>query len=157
MSQRMIGVKVLITRYVSDEPQPGIVECGFSDAHGRHWSFVEKTAIVSTEYLNARTSYPQPGVIACEIAGHSWDATGREIVLVDTERPWCVESVDGSMRFEVLPSSLVEWEWGSNIVEAWDGRARTIASTGAGGRAGFKWKVITAGLAMRAVILAVVS
>jgi hypothetical protein len=119
----MIGVRVSITRYVSDEPQPGIVECEFFDAHGRRWNFVEKTAIVSAEYLDVRTSYPQPGVIACEITGRNRDAAGREIILVDTQRPWCVESVDGSMQFEVLPASLVEWEWGSKDERAWDGRA----------------------------------
>jgi len=112
MAKRMIGVRVTITRYISDEPQPGIVECQFSDAHGRQWSFVEKTAIVSAENLDAGTSYPQPGVIACEIIGRSRDVTEREIVLIDTERPWCVESVDGSMRFEVPPESLIEWDVG---------------------------------------------
>jgi len=128
MAQRMIGIRVSITRYVSDDPQPGIVECEFCDAHGRRWNFMEKTAIVSSEYLDAHTSYPQPGVIACEIVSRSRDATGREIVLVDTERPWCVESVDGSMRFEVLPSSLVEWQWGSKVELAWDGSAEPGAA-----------------------------
>jgi len=123
MAQRMIGIRVSITRYVSDEPQPGIVECEFCDAHGRRWSFVEKTAIVSSEYLDAHTSYPQPGVIACEIVSRSRDATGREIIMIDTERPWCVEAVDGTMQFEVLPASLVEWEWGSKVERPWDSRA----------------------------------
>jgi hypothetical protein len=49
-------------------------------------------------------------VIACEIAGHRLDATGREIILVNTERPWHLESVDGSVQFEVLPTLLVEWD-----------------------------------------------
>jgi hypothetical protein len=127
MSQRMIGIRVAVTRYVSDEPQPGIVECEFHDACGRRWSFVEKVPIVSAEYLAAASRYPQPGVIACEIAGRTRDAAGREIVLVDTERPWGVESVDGSTRFEVLLASLVEWEWGSNVKRAWDGRAEPVA------------------------------
>jgi hypothetical protein len=127
-AQQMIGVRVSITRYVSDDPQPDIVECEFYDAHGRRWNFVEKTGIVSAEYLDGHTSYPQPGVIACEIQSRSRDADGREIVLIDTERPWCVESVDGSMRFEVLPSSLVEWQWGSKVERAWDSRAEPGAA-----------------------------
>jgi hypothetical protein len=121
MAQRMIGVRVSITRYVSDEPQPGMVACEFCDAHGRRWNFVEKTAIVSADYLDARTSYPQPGVIACEITGRRLDATGREIIMIDTERPVYVEAVDGTIQFEVLPASLVEWEWGSKVERAWDG------------------------------------
>jgi len=60
----MLGIKVTIVRYISDEPQPGIVECQLEDAHGRRWSFVEKTAIVSAEHLDAQTTYPQRGVVA---------------------------------------------------------------------------------------------
>jgi hypothetical protein len=111
----MIGVKVSITRYISDEPQPGIVECEFYDAHGRQWRFVDKTAIFSADYLDSKTSYPQPGVIACEIIGRSKDAKDREIILINTERPWCVEAVDGSMRFEIVPSSLVDFDWARRI------------------------------------------
>jgi hypothetical protein len=55
----MIGIRKTIVRYIGDEPQPGIVECTLEDAHGRQWSFVEKTAIVSAEPLDASTSYPR--------------------------------------------------------------------------------------------------
>src|SRR5882757_5008577 len=41
----MVGMKVTILRYISDEPQPGIVECELEDAYGRSWSFIDKTAI----------------------------------------------------------------------------------------------------------------
>ena len=121
MAERMIGVRVSITRYLSDEPQPGIVGCEFSDAHGRLWKLVEKTAIVSAEDLDAQTSYPRPGVIACEIIGQRRNEAGREIILIDTERPWSVESVDGSTRFEVARTSLIEWDWGSKVEWAWEG------------------------------------
>lgn len=105
----MLGMKVTIVRYISDEPQPGIVECQLEDAHGRRWSFVEKTAIVSSEHLDAQTSYPQRGVVAAEVIHRSIDAAGREVIRINTERPWHVESVDGVTQFEVLPESLVEW------------------------------------------------
>lgn len=104
----MVGVRVAIVRYISDEPQPGIVECQLEDAHGRRWSFVEKTAIVSAEHLDTQTTYPQDGVIACEVVGRSADAAGREVVQIDTERPWNVESVEGITRFEVVLDSLAE-------------------------------------------------
>jgi hypothetical protein len=120
MGERMIGFRVSITRFVSDD-QPGFVECDFSDAHGRRWHFVEKTAVVSEAYLDAHTRYPQTGLIACEIVSCRRVTNGRKVVLVDTERPWGVQSVDGSMQFEVLPNSLVEWEWGSNQIRMWDG------------------------------------
>ena len=104
----MLGIRVTIVRYISHEPQPRIVECKLEDAHGRQLSFVEKTAIVSAEHLDANTSYPQRGVIAAEMLGRSVDATGRETIRVDTERPWHVESGDGVTQFEVLAESLVE-------------------------------------------------
>jgi len=119
----MTGLRVSITRYVSDQPQPGIVECEFADANGRSWLFVEKTAVVSTENLHARTSYPRRGIIACEILSSSQDATGRRILLVGTERPWGVESIDGSTRFQVLPSMLVTWEPGSEVELGGTGRS----------------------------------
>jgi hypothetical protein len=122
MAQRIIGIRVAITRYVSDEPQPGIIECEFTDAFGRQRRFVEKTAIVSAEDLDARTRYPQPGVIACEVLEFGRDASGRDIILVSTEYPDSVEAVDGTMRFEVLPTALVEWECGSKVERPWDGR-----------------------------------
>jgi hypothetical protein len=104
----MLGVKVTIMRYISDEPQPGIVECHLEDAYGRRWSIVEKTAIVSAGQLDAQTAYPQMGVIAGEVVGRSLDAAGREVIRIDIERPWHVESVEGMTQFEVLPESLVE-------------------------------------------------
>jgi hypothetical protein len=104
----MLKVKVTITRYVSDEPQPGLIGCELVDAHGRRWTFVDKTAIFSADYLDATSPYPQPGVIAGEVIGRVRDAAGRDIVEIDTERPWGIESVESVTRFEVLVESLVE-------------------------------------------------
>jgi hypothetical protein len=105
----MLGFKVTIVRYISDEPQPGIVECRLEDAHERLWSFLEKTAIVSAEHLDAQTIYPQEGVIAGEIVRRSLDAAGREVIRLSTEQPWHIESVEGLTQVDVLPESLVEW------------------------------------------------
>ncbi len=104
----MLGVKVTIARYISDDPQPGIVELQLEDAHGRRWSFVEKTAIVSKEFLDAQTTYPQQGVIACEIIQRRFDVSGREVIRIDTKRPWYVESVDGITEFDVSTDVLSE-------------------------------------------------
>jgi|SRR5450631_1847617 hypothetical protein len=105
----MLGIKVTIVRYISDEPQPGIVECQLEDAHGHQWSFVEKTAIVSTQNLDAQATYPQEGVIACEMLQRSLDGARREVIRVDTERPWHIESVEGETKFDVLPESLIDF------------------------------------------------
>jgi hypothetical protein len=41
----MTRMKVSIARYISDDPQPGIVECQFQDAYGHQCSFIEKTLV----------------------------------------------------------------------------------------------------------------
>jgi hypothetical protein len=120
MAERMIGIRVSISRYVSDH-NPGIVECEFTDAHGLRHVFVVKVPIVSFADLDARTPYPQPGVIACEVLGRR-NSAGRETILVDTEEPWGVESRDGTTGFEVSPETLIEWDWGSYVTRPWDGR-----------------------------------
>ena len=107
----MLGFKVTIIRYIGEEPQPGIVECELVDAHGRTWKFIEKTAIVSKDDLNADSSYPQSGVVAGEIVHRTHDKTGREIIRFNTKQPWDVESVDGVNQFDVLPESVVEFDW----------------------------------------------
>jgi hypothetical protein len=76
----MLGVKVTILRYASDDPQPGIVECQLEDANGKRWLFIEKTAIVSTANLDAKMSYPQPGIIACGVVRRSRESADREVV-----------------------------------------------------------------------------
>jgi hypothetical protein len=104
----VLGIKGTITRYLSDEPQPGIVECQLVDAHGRLWSFVEKSAIVSAGSLHARTVYPQPGVIAGEVVERSRNSEGREVVRINTEQPYGVSAVDGTAQFDVFAESLEE-------------------------------------------------
>jgi hypothetical protein len=104
----VLAIKITITRYLSDEPFPGIVECQLVDAHGRLWSFVEKSAIVSADSFHARTAYPQPGVIAGEVVERRRNPDGREVVRINTEQPYGVSSVDGTAQFDVFAESLEE-------------------------------------------------
>jgi hypothetical protein len=103
----MIGIRATITRYISDDPQPGIVECEFVDAFGHKHTFIEKTAIVSTEQIDSTSTYPRQCVIDCEII-ERYRKDAFDIVLVNTEKPWGIESTIGLYSFEVLPSQLVE-------------------------------------------------
>jgi hypothetical protein len=105
---RVLGIKVTITRYLSDEPLPGIVECQLVDAHGRLSLFVEKSAIVSADSLDARVAYPQPGIIAGEVVERCRNSEGREVVRINTEQPYGVSSVDDTAQFEVFTESLEE-------------------------------------------------
>lgn len=102
----MLGLKVQITRFV-DDCQPGIVECQLVDAVGHLHSFIEKVPIISSEDLSWNNNYPRPGIIACEEIGRCHNELGKEIVKINTEQPWGVESTDGKSHFEVFQKSLV--------------------------------------------------
>ncbi len=103
----MVGLKITILRYISDDPQPGVVECQLEDAHGRLWRIVDKTAVVSAEYLDVHSTYPQQGIITAEVVGQRLDSAGRKLIRVDTGRGG-IESVEGVTQFEVLPNSLAQ-------------------------------------------------
>jgi hypothetical protein len=98
-------VRVQITEWVSDD-QPGFVRCVLRDAANRTWSFVEKAPVVSAACLWNDTSYPQPGVIACEIMKYWRDDRGRDIVTMDTDRPWGIAAEAGGTVFDVLRSQV---------------------------------------------------
>src|SRR5262249_31878179 len=121
LGERMIGIRVSIARHISDDPQPGIVECEIVDAHGHRHSFIEKTAIVTAEMIDSSSAYPRAGVIACTIIDRRQNESGREIIVIDTQSPWNVESTEGLMQFEVTSASLVEWERGSDVQHPWNG------------------------------------
>ena len=103
----MLAVRIQVTKFVDDH-QPGFVECELVDAHGQHWLFVEKVPVVSPTHLDASSLYPQPGVLACIERSRRPGETGREIVLIDTQQPWGVESVDHQTQFEVFADALME-------------------------------------------------
>jgi len=102
----MPTIAIEISRYVDDEPQPGIVECTLIDAHGVSHTFVEKVPIVSEMNLRSDSQYPQPGGINCTLETRWEDSDGRMIVRVGTEHPWGVESTQGAKVFDVLSSQV---------------------------------------------------
>jgi len=102
----MVKVRVEITRFV-DDAQPGWVECKLVDAYSREHFFVEKVPVVSLEDLNASSSYPQTGVIGCEVIELMPDGA-NEIARINSELPWGIESVDGKVLFDVRSDQLVD-------------------------------------------------
>lgn len=99
------AVRVSIIRFV-DDSYPGFVECRLFDAAGHEWIFREKVPVVTLVDLNERSCFPQPGMIACRISEKRMAGDGREIVRIDTEFPWHVESTTGQTRFEVFADQL---------------------------------------------------
>jgi len=95
-------LQVEIVRFV-EECQPNIVEARFSDSEGRCHTFVDKSAIFSTDWsLDAATTYPQPGVIRCQVLAEWQVPDGPDLVRVTTE----IESTEGVSEF-VVPSNQV--------------------------------------------------
>ena len=70
--------------------------------------FVEKVPLVTKAHPDAASDYPQSGVIACIVLGRSERDDGRQLVHIDTQRPWGVESTAGKSRFDVFAEQLRE-------------------------------------------------
>ena len=94
-----------VVRWVSDEPQPGLVEAQVEDAAGTVWSFIDKEPIFCAV---TPTTYPVAGIIRCTIVATEADSDGREVAVIDTGRPDGVASVDGTTRFRVPAASVRE-------------------------------------------------
>lgn len=100
---KVARVRVEIVAYVDATP-PGWVECRLVDSHGRVWSFFENVTTVTEAAINAFTTYPQPGTIACQVV-----AQAGGVMTIDTASETGVQSVEGWTRFEVPESFLVAW------------------------------------------------
>lgn len=101
------GLRISIIRW-ADDSQPGWAECLLTDAQGKVWSFLEKAPVVSAEELDARSSYPRSGLIACRVLDRRNDEAGREFLLVDTATPWGIEATSGETQFEVFAEQLID-------------------------------------------------
>lgn len=98
-------VAASITRWVSDEPQPGLVECRFTDVSGRECVFIDKDPIFTKAILTADSRYPQPGVVLCEIILRSRDHGGRDVA--DIKTIWS-ESPNEERHFRVFAAQLLD-------------------------------------------------
>lgn len=78
------------------------------DASGKQHLFIEKLPVVTVENLDASNTYPQSGIIACQIIERRRVA-GREILKIETEAPRHIESTVGEASFDVSPNQLVEF------------------------------------------------
>ena len=101
------AVKSKITKCIYDDRYPSFVECEFVDAVGVLHQFQDKDVIFTAETLDRDSNYPQDGYVDCEIIGKRCE-NGRNVVKVDTERPWGIESMTGETIFEVLEEQIVE-------------------------------------------------
>jgi hypothetical protein len=96
---------VQIVRYISHEPQPGIVACEFADAENRIHTLIDKVPIFSVNHLDETDSYPQSGCVRCEVSSTWRDEEGHELAKITTNRDG-VESTEGLSEFVVLTKQL---------------------------------------------------
>ena len=101
----MQAVHVQIVRFAASG-QPGWVECILLDAVDREWTFLDKVPVFTKAPLDADSVYPQPGIIACEIARQWTDEQGRVRCIIDTQRPWGVSAKNGETQFEVFAGQI---------------------------------------------------
>jgi hypothetical protein len=94
-----------LTRWLADEPQPGLVEARMTDASGRTWVFVDKPPIFTNQVVSATTAFPAAAGIRCEIAEPYQRDDGQAVVEVITID---VDSVDGEHRFGVNADQLFD-------------------------------------------------
>ncbi len=90
----MPAVPIQIVRFLSED-QPGFVEGELLDAFGKIHRFQDKVPVIAEGDLWHDTSYPQPGMLACEVIQRWTDVDGRDLARIDTERPYDIESTDG--------------------------------------------------------------
>jgi len=101
----VLCIRITLTRLV-DPSYPGWVEFHFEDAAGNVNRFVEKVPVVTNADLDGNFVFPQAGVIACREVSRRIRADGREVVTIDTELPWGIESATRRTQFDVLPEQL---------------------------------------------------
>lgn len=87
----MLLLRGLVTGWIADDPQPGLVQIEITDADGRVHRLEEKTAVVDAgELLSPHTDYPVEIQIACLPRHQEYRPSERMLNVVDLS-PWGVD------------------------------------------------------------------
>jgi hypothetical protein len=98
-------LQIQIVRFV-DQGFPGFVAGEFLDAHGKRHTVIDKIPVIGTPELWKDSHYPQPSSIQCEIVETPDELADRGQVRVNIDRPWGLETTDGSTEFVVHQSQV---------------------------------------------------
>ncbi len=102
----MPTLAVQMTRYI-DRSFPGWVECVFYDAQGQQHTVHEKVPVIATPNKDLKDSdFPMEGELACKIETEWRDEAFGNLAKINTERPYGIESIEGSAIFTVRSSQL---------------------------------------------------
>jgi hypothetical protein len=108
--QKVKLLLVTIIEYISSDSYPDWVRCRFEDVHGKEWPIKEKVPVVTSHGFDESTPLPHPAYVAVRILKRYLDAQGRDVVTVDTDAIWGIETEDGASVFDVFGSQVVESE-----------------------------------------------
>jgi hypothetical protein len=101
----VILLQGIVTRWVADDPQPGLVQIEITDADGRVHRLEEKPAVVDADgRLQARSRYPVEVEIACQPRHQQYRPREERIVNVVDLSPWGVD--DETVLYPVARSQL---------------------------------------------------
>ena len=103
----MLFLRGLVTQWIADDPQPGLVRIEITDADGHVNHLEEKAAVVDADGgLTASTRYPAPVQIACRPRRQEYRPhDGRKLNLVDLS-PW---GVDNDTTLYPVERSSLTW------------------------------------------------
>ncbi|MFE7413067.1 hypothetical protein [Streptomyces laurentii] len=101
----MVLLRCEAVRWVDDEPQPGLVEVRFTDAHQRQRAFIDKWPVFTGDDLTPDSRYPVEVGILCDILTADGTTDPLDTVTVSVA-PWGIESLEGLVEFEVRADQL---------------------------------------------------
>ena len=86
----------------------GFAAAELQDAYGNVHTFEGRVPLLTVDggYLYANTSYPQPGELCCEVVKRWINDDGRELALIDTDKPYDIASITDEYRFVVLAEKV---------------------------------------------------
>jgi hypothetical protein len=98
----MVNIKAVALRWVSDEPQPGLVEVAIIDAFGIEHRIIDKNAVVGPEDPTLMPDSPYPVDFSIK-ADAELDGEHRVTVTL----PWFMETTSGETRLTMSNADLL--------------------------------------------------
>jgi len=80
---------------------PGWVLCAFQDVSGNTHTFEEKVPVVSSDFLDENSDYPQDGLIGCEILEEH-----ENVITIDLMNPRQIQTQNGENVFKVFSNQI---------------------------------------------------
>ena len=93
-----IKINISVTGYKESDSFPGFVNFEFLDFSGNNCQFEEKAPVITTLSISKTDNYPIQLTLPCIIIEKF---KSENAVIIDTSKPYGVESTDGKTQFKV--------------------------------------------------------